>query len=83
MKVLINPRFLKKLKTFKQKMKPFMVVELENQLAQIEEYPGLFHQLGSTKFYRKEIKTDYFAFNIAYEWDREKDHLIFWDIDVI
>lgn len=83
MKIFINPRFLKKLDQFKRKMKPFMVVELENQLAQIEEYPGLFSQLGNTKFYRREIKTDYFAFHIAYEWDNEKDQLIYWDIDVV
>ncbi len=80
MRILLNPSFSNKLKKIKDKMKPFIISAFEEQLFQIEEYPEQFFKLLETNFYRKEIKSNYYHYNIAYEYNKEKDLLIYWNI---
>jgi len=81
LKILINPGFNNRLRIIKNKAKPFVIVEIENFLKEIEENPYTGEQLGKTDVYKISLESHYCTYIVVYEYSSEKNELIFWSIE--
>ena len=81
MKILCNPRFNNQIDIIKNNVKNFAVVEIEKQLKSILENPINAEKLGETNFYKKIFEVYYEPYIVIYEYDIDKNQIIFASIE--